>query len=483
MGKNEHYSEEVVELTLLNKTHLFHIVPDDFPIPEDGILGLPLMDSYNFKLSNNQLQLDDQYYPLLVDKICIPPNSAKFVTLNHMRKNGHTIITNHPDIDDAIFRITDGKITIPFINNSDKAKIIETKSIVTSPPIKVESLKEKINYITTEEFSKRLKLLKENTRIDHIKPKIKESIEKIIHSYHDVFTLPGDPIPYTECASHKIILKDEKPIDNRSYRPPECHKEEITRQIDEMLKKNIIRQSNSPWNSPIWVVGKKKDASGLKKYRIVIDYRKLNDKSDLDAYPLPLIEDILDGLSKAKFFSAFDLSSGFWQIPLEEDSKKYTAFSTQEGHFEFNRLPFGLKNSPSTFQRMMDTVLRGLIGKICFVYLDDIVVYGSTIEEHNKNLVTVLERLRQTGLRLQPDKCEYLRPELEYLGHVITENGVKPNPEKLSAVTNFKRPTKVSEVQSFLGLTGYYRKFIQDFSTKVKPLTELTKKNHPFLWT
>ena len=113
-----------------------------------------------------------------------------------------------------------------------------------------------------------------------------------------------------------------------------------------MLKKNIIRESNSPWNSPIWVVGKKKDASGLKKYRIVIDFRKLNEKSDLDAYPLLLIEDILDGLSKAKFFSTFDLSSGFCQIPLEESSKKYTAFSTQEGPFEFNRLPFGLKNSP-----------------------------------------------------------------------------------------------------------------------------------------
>ena len=136
---------------------------------------------------------------------------------------------------------------------------------------------------------------------------------------------------------------------------------------------------------------------------------------------------------------------------MAEESKKYTAFSAPEAHFEFNRMPFGLKNVPATFQRMMDGALRGLVGKICFVYFDNIAVFKYTLEEHNKNVFELFERLRQTGLQLQPDKCEYLRPELEYLGHVITKVGVKPNPAKLRAVTNFKQPRNVTETQSFLG--------------------------------
>ena len=165
---------------------------------------------------------------------------------------------------------------------------------------------------------------------------------------------------------------------------------------------------------------------------------------------------------------------------MEEESKKYTAFSISEGHFEYERMPFGLKNSPATFQRMMDTAFRGLIGKICFIYLDDIVVFGSTIQEYNQNLVSVLERLRQTGLKVQPDKYKYLRPELEYLGHIVTEDGVKPNLKKLEAVKNFKRPSNITEVKSSLGLTGYYRKFIKNFSSKAKSLTELTKNTISF---
>ena len=148
------------------------------------------------------------------------------------------------------------------------------------------------------------------------------------------------------------------------------------------------------------MVSKKRDAAGKMKRRLVVDFRKINEKTDQDAYLLPVIDDILDHLGKAKFFSAFDLSLGFHHIAMGEDSQKYTAFSTLVGHFQFNRMPFGLKNAPAIFQRMMDTALRGLIGKIFFVYLDDIVVFGSTLQEHNTNLFTLFERLRAVGLKL-----------------------------------------------------------------------------------
>ena len=186
-------------------------------------------------------------------------------------------------------------------------------------------------------------------------------------------------------------------------------------------------------------VSKKIDATGKQKWRIGIDLRRLNERIIQDAYPFLVIEDILDHLGNAKFFSAFDLSAGFHQIPMNKESRKYTAFSTPEGHFEYNKMPFGRKNASAAFQRMVDQALRGLIGKTCFAYLDDIVVYGSTIQEHNENLAILLERLRATGLKLQPDKCELLRPELEYLGHSITKDGVKPNEIKIETVKNYKQ--------------------------------------------
>lgn len=165
------------------------------------------------------------------------------------------------------------------------------------------------------------------------------------------------------------------------------------------------------------------------------------------------------------------------------DSKKYTPFSTPQGHYHYNRMPFGSKNAPATFQRMMNTALRGLINKHCFVYLDDIIIFGQSIEEHNSNLAILLQRLRELGLKIQPDKCEFLKPELEYLGHIVTAEGVKPNPKKLEAVSNFKQPRNPTDIKSFLRLAGYYRKFIRNFSKIAKPLTELTKKETPFHWT
>ena len=215
----------------------------------------------------------------------------------------------------------------------------------------------------------------------------------------------------------------------------------------------------------------------------MIDFRKINNDTDHDAHPLPVIDEILDQLGQAKFFSAFDLSSGFHQIPMSEGSKKYTAFSTPEGNFEFNRMPFGLKNAPATFQRMLDNALRGLVGKNCFVYLDNIIVFGSIIEEHNQNLVKLLERLRQVGSKLQPKKCEYLRPKLKYLGHLKAKDGVKPNPDKIEVIKNFNIPNNVTDVQSFLGLARYYRKLIEGFSTISKPLNEVTKKTKSFNWS
>lgn len=214
----------------------------------------------------------------------------------------------------------------------------------------------------------------------------------------------------------------------------------------------------------------------------MIDYRALNEKIISDAYPLPNITEILDQLGSAKYFSVFDLASGFHQIRMHESDAPKTVFSTPHGHYQFNRMPFGLKNAPATFQRLMDQVLTGLQGNELFVYLDDIVLYASSLEEHAAKFAKLAEKLRAANLHLQPDKCEFLRKEVTYLGHTIGESGVRPYSKKIEAVKNFPQTKNAKNIKQFLGLAGYYRRFIPNFSRTAKPLTELLKKDVTFNW-
>ena len=200
----------------------------------------------------------------------------------------------------------------------------------------------------------------------------KTSVLDICMEYDDIFHLLDDILTTTNAIEHQIHVTDPTPIYTKSYRYPEVHKLEVKKQIDKMLKQGIIRPSISPWSAPLWIVPKKLDASGEQKWRIVIDFRRLNDVTVGDAYPLPNIEDILDQLGHSKYFTTLDLASGFHQIPMRDSDKQKTAFTTPLGHYEFSRMPFGLKNAPATFQRLMNSILTGLQGLQCFVYLDDI---------------------------------------------------------------------------------------------------------------
>jgi hypothetical protein len=207
-----------------------------------------------------------------------------------------------------------------------------------------------------------------------------------------------------------------------------------------------------------------------------VDFRKLNDVTVGDSFPLPNIQDILDRLGRARYFSALDCASGYWQVPLSEEDRVKTAFSTMTGHYEYLRMSFGLKSAPSTFQRLMNRVFLGLMRTRCVTYLDDVILFGESLQEHNERLVEVLERPRQLNLKVEPDKCEFLKTEISYLGHIVTSDGVKPDPGKVKAIHEFPTPRNTTDVKSFLGLAGYYRKFIPQFSKVAKPLTELLKR-------
>ncbi|PIK39177.1 hypothetical protein BSL78_23984 [Apostichopus japonicus] len=219
-----------------------------------------------------------------------------------------------------------------------------------------------------------------------------------------------------------------------------------------MLESGAIRESHSPYASPIVVV-KKKDGS----IRLCIDYRKLNQDTVKDSYSLPRIEESLDALKGAKWFSSLDLQSGYWQIEVAEKDIPKTAFTTPMGFYECNRMPFGLTNAPATFQRLMEHCVGDMNYKKCLVYLDDVIIFSQTFEEHLERLSAVLKRLTDFGLKLKPSKCNLLQNSVTYLGHVVSEHGVETDPEKIQAVKSWPVPQNVKQLRSFLGFTGYYR--------------------------
>ena len=302
-------------------------------------------------------------------------------------------------------------------------------------------------------------------------------IKRIICEYNDIFALPTDPLPAVSDVEHKIKLDTDKIISTPLYKHPIALQPEIDKQIEKFYKQGFIRDSHSPYQSNVWMVPKKLDASNVQKFRMVMDFRKINSHTVQDSYPLPSIEEIMCLLGKAKFISAFDMSNGFHAVKVASEDIAKTAFSTHKGHWEWVRMPQGLINSPATYQRMMNYKLRGLIGNICFVYVDDLIVFGRTLEEYMKNIRIVFDRLRETNLMLNPDKCSFLQQELEYLGHKVTPEGIRPLERNVEKVLNFPKPNNKKELERFIGLASYYRKFIQNFAKRTHHMNRLKGKN------
>jgi hypothetical protein len=243
--------------------------------------------------------------------------------------------------------------------------------------------------------------------------------------------------------------------------------------IEDLLAKKIIRPSNSPWAFPVVLVPKPDG-----KWRFTVDYRKLNAIVPRDAFPLPLIQDHLTQLGDSQWFSVLDLVSGFWQIPMKEEDKPKTAFICSEGLYEYECMPMGLSNSPATFQRMMQQVIpAGIRLEYALVYLDDIIVHSKTLEEHLEHLDDVLTRINKAKLKIKPKKVAFMKDEVKYLGHLVTKDGVRPDPGHVKAILEWKEPSTVKEVRQFVQLVNYYRQYIKNFASKAAPLYGLTKKD------
>lgn len=421
----------------------FQVVDNDFPIKETGLLGVSFLQKQKAILKfkeNFPNIIEFEKYPLIhtFSTHDLPPRTKVLISVptNSTRDSGYVRrINTGPDIflGEVLASQQNGYVKLYTINTSfDHVKLtippVDLEEFESVPPAPRSSRTGNPNINASKDCAKRFAELLKTMKLDHLNEKEKISILKIICKFPYQFFHPSDKLKSAKVTPHTIITTDDIPINTKQYRYPLIHKKEIETQINKLLDNNIIQPSVSPYNSPLWIVPKKSDSSGKPRWRMVIDYRKLNEKTVADAYPLPNIIEILDQLGGAKYFSTLDLASGFHQIPMDPVSKFKTAFSTPHGHFEFNRMPFGLKNAPATFQRTMDMVLTGLQGIELFIYMDDIVIYAKSLEEHAEKLKTLLARLQTSGLTLQPDKCRFLQKEVVYLGHVISEKGVTPDP-------------------------------------------------------
>ncbi|GFV85270.1 retrovirus-related Pol polyprotein from transposon 17.6 [Trichonephila clavipes] len=276
----------------------------------------------------------------------------------------------------------------------------------------------------------------------------------------------------------RIILKDEEPVCQPPRRLAFTERQEVNKQIEEWLNEGIIRPSSAGYASPIVMV-KKKDGSS----RMCIDYRKLNQKLVKDKFPLPIIEDVLDTLQEAKVYSTLDLRNGFFHVDVDEDCRKYTSFIVPDGQFEFNKVPFGLSTSPGVFQRYVSSIFRDLTRKgIVISYLDDLVIPAKNEQEGLEKLKIIFEVAKKYGLEIKFKKCQFLKKKIEFLGHIVESGTIKPSPTKTLAVRKFPEPTTIKQVQSFFGLTGYFCKYIKDYSKIAKPLSYLTRKENLFVF-
>lgn len=508
-------SEGFIHLNLVHNDVVFSekfYVFKNMSCTANGILGENFLKRYlaiiNYKdsilqLSNHNLRVQLKINLNNMYRHTIPPRCEVIRFIPTASSSDCVVLSN--EIEKGVFvagliaKPSNGQIPLRILNTTN----VEIEYDFQNLPIydincfDVCSLLEETNSVS------RVKTLFELLNLSNMNKEERHSIEHICAKYADIFHLPGDKLSTTNIMSHTISLKENvSPSYVKPYRIPHSLKKEVQRQIDDMLANDIIEETTSEWSSPVLLVPKKSDRSNERKWRLVIDYRQLNNRIKDDKFPLPNITEILDSLSGSIYFSKLDLSQSYYQLSLDKNSRKYTAFSidkmyqleldpqsrkytafTTDKQYQMKRSPMGLKTSPSVFSRLMTIAMSGINYNQAFIYLDDCVVIGKSMENHNKNLISVFERLRKVNLKLNPMKCDFLRTEIVYLGHKITSKGILPDDSKIETLRKYPVPLNSDDVKRYLAFANYYRRFIPNFAKITYSLNKLCKKDIEFEWS
>lgn len=453
------------------------VKPDSFMYIDDEILNLKLGTDIEIPARMS--------FPVIFDMQINPDiNNYEILSIVNDLHKFNCKVANQ-DLN-AMYSFNDNhKLFLEIRNNSHSNKIIPKNTKIAcirlvktvpalcqfSPRISSFDVKENINFSHVEDnsidFSKIFDNIHSETHLDEFKSVLRNNSSVFAKDEFDV----GRVVDF----EHRIDLKDDQPVACRPFIVPHKKTQIIDEEISRLLKCGIIKNSRSSFAAPCLLVYKKNG-----KARLVIDFRKINKKIVPVQYPLPHLETSLQLLGGNKYFSTLDLLSGYHQIPLRSQDTYKSAFTTGRGLYEFLRVPFGMISSGAAMQNCMERVLSGLNNRIVLCYVDDLIVWGKTEQEHDRNLDTVLTRLRENGFKLNLEKCHFRKTEIECLGHTISKDGIKPNVEKVQALVDKPYPKTVKQIKSFLGLTGYYRKFIQNYALIAKPLIALLKKDVKF---
>ena len=377
--------------------------------------------------------------------------------------------------------LTRGRIVIPVLNTTSEAIILPTRCVLgvvsqaTQATVDLREVHSSGEDTCTAPDDKSLPQpdMTQLTFDPSLSPGERLQLEALITKHSDCFAWTESDLGFTDRIKHRIFVTDEKPIAQAYRRVPPSALTEVREHIEDLLARGIIRPSSSPYASPIVVVRKKNG-----DMRMCVDYRKLNAVTRKVSFPLPRIDETLDAVGGARFFSTLDLASGYYQIGMAAEDREKTAFNSPFGLYEFNRMSFGLCNAPATFQRLMQSVMHDHIFRILLCYLDDLLVYSKTFPEHLANLEKTFQRLREVGVKLQPGKCKFVQPEVGFLGHRLSAKGIGMDPDKITAILDMPVPKTAKAIRTFTGMTGYYRRFILDYAKIARPLHEVLSKVH-----
>ena len=470
------------------------IAPISTKFGVDGILGMDammIMDT-TIVVSKNDLQLIVHTNSVIIDDdIRLEPGEVTVVPVQiDVNKHDYPvgIIEPFSELCDqgvlaprVVVNTTDMMCSV-ICNVTDKPiTLVAGKVIGTWAPVSISEAEEVSAFSVSacpeaKDLPGHLVELYENSKHE-LDEEQRQQFRQLLVQFQHVFAKSSSDLGLTDLVRHRIDVGDSRPVKQPPRRFPFAKRKMEEDEIARMLELGVIMPSASPWASPVVMVTKKDGSC-----RFCLDLRMLNQKTRKDAFPLPRISDCIDCLQGAKYFCTMDLQSGYWQVPMHPDDIEKTAFVTQSGLFAFRVMPFGLCNAGATFQRLMTQVLRNLQWKECLVYLDDIVTFGRSFTETLERLKHVFQRLQVAGLKLKPSKCTLFATEVSFLGHIVSETGVQMQPSKIQAVKDWPVPKSTKEVRAFLGLCGYYRRFVKDFSKIARPLSQLTSVNVKFSW-
>ena len=453
----------------------FQVMPQEGATPYDGIIGLNFLKTldavYDLKEENLRLrwagaELTIPFEGANTNEVTVPPRCEMCYRIP-VSGSGEVVTTSRElttgvYLARTITKVQDGEALVMLMNTRSEPVTLKGLEADSQPLDHYE-------VIQRANRRKRRQLLAEKLKLDHLKGPHQAQLQKLCLEYADIFQLDDDPLSTTSIGRQKIHIKPGTvPVYKKPFRNP-FHQRHLVREYVEKLKKQkIIEPSVSAWNAPLLLIPKKnKDEHGNRQYRVCIDYRGLNAVLEQDKYPLPNIQDMIDQLGKSKYFTTMDLSQGYFQVELEEESRPVTAFITPDGeHYQMTRMPMGLSTSPSGFMRMMNIALTGLKGTHCLVYIDDIIVFSRTVDEHMRKLREVFQRLREVKLKIHPQKTTFCKSSVMFLGFQIDGDGIKMDPSKKAEIDNWPVPSSKADVQQFFGLANFYGSSSQNLQKK-----------------